>query len=96
MVANTTLVNTHLLTFFKEVLISKIKIITTGSVIAVLMICITIMFVSHTNVMMLDSYNSTIDKLPEQKVSNYVEGIKNLDKITPQISLHHTQEVKLP
>uniref|UniRef100_UPI000A5E2D95 hypothetical protein n=1 Tax=Vibrio vulnificus TaxID=672 RepID=UPI000A5E2D95 len=73
-----------------------IKIITTGSVIAVLMICITIMFVSHTNVMMLDSYNSTIDKLPEQKVSNYVEGIKNLDKITPQISLHHTQEVKLP
>ncbi|HAS8250697.1 TPA: hypothetical protein I7673_22865 [Vibrio vulnificus] len=96
MIANTTIVNTHLLTFLKEVLISKIKIITIGSVIAVLMICITIMFVSHTNVMMLDSYNSTIDKLPEQKVSNYVEGIKNLDKITPQISLYHIQEVKLP
>lgn len=96
MVANTTLVNTHLLTFLKEVLISKTKIITIGSVIAVLMVCITIMFVSHTNVIMLDSYNSTIDKLPEQKVSNYVEGIKNLDKITPQISLHHIQEVKLP
>lgn len=96
MVANTTIVNTHLLTFLKEVLISKIKIVTIGSVLVVLIVCITVMFVSHTNVMILDSYNSTIDKLPEQKVSNYVEGIKNLDKITPQISLHHIQEVNIP
>ncbi len=96
MVANTTFVNTHLLTFIEGVPISKTKIITLGSVIVVLIVCVTIMFVSHTNVIMLDSYNSTIDKLPEQKVSNYVEGIKNLDKITTQVTLHHTQEVKLP
>ncbi|EHD0103433.1 hypothetical protein JZN54_004023 [Vibrio vulnificus] len=96
MVANTTLVNTHLLTFLKEVLIENLIGLFPSLIVIVGIISLTILGVVRTNKEIHINHINACEKLSGDNLKAYVYGMTHLDKVTCKTTFTHTQGVKQP
>ncbi len=87
-------VNTHLLTFLKEVHIENLVYTVATTIVGI--ISLTVLGVVRTNKEVHMNHITACENLSGDNLKAYIYGLQHLDKIACKTTLTHTQEVKQP